>query len=153
MDEDRAIMDGIIRDANERMDNLEKCIGQEIGQVEANSFDNAMQGAFIEFDHARSWNEDHTDTGLDRYDVAWREFHKVAKTFADDLDKNSHYFAQSLLPIQNFAKSFLLLAFDYLVYLYKESPSNYQNHLDDTRSAFEILVTWELTARQTILAS
>jgi len=154
MGEQEDLLNGVINDVNARLDMMNQCMGQRINKFQVEVQMNSMQRAFIEYHLART----HKDTGknddqMDKLRDAWKEHVLVATTEFDNVAKSADYFIKLLIPMQDFAQSFVLISFDYLKYLHELDEPNYKGAFEETIDAFVQLRTWADKARSVTLSS
>merc|ERR1719229_156058 len=136
-----------------RLDTMNQCMGQMISMLQVEDQIDSLQRAFDEYDYARSHQGNVTDDGLDKLRLAWSEHRLVANSEFDNVDKSVDYFSALLLPMQDFAQSFILVSFDYLIHLHKLDEANYQDAYERTIEAFVQLRSWAEQARDVIKLS
>merc|ERR1711902_425853 len=113
----------------------------------------SMQRAFILYDYARSHQGNVNDDQMDKLRSAWSEHVLVAHSEFDNVAKSADYFSKLLLPMQDFAQSFVLVSFHYLIHLHEWDEANYEGAYAETIDAFEQLRTWADKARDVIKLS
>jgi len=153
MGKDEKLLNNVIADVNARLDTMNKCMGQQITKVQVEDQIDSMQGAFILYDQALSHQGSANDDELDKLRSAWQKHLVVAGSEFDNVDKRADFFSQLLLPMQDFAQSFVLVSFDYLILLHRLDKANYENAYESTIDAFVQLRTWADRARVVIKSS
>merc|ERR1719411_620394 len=113
----------------------------------------SIQRAFILYDQARSHQGNVNDDQMDKLRSAWSEHVLVSHSEFDNVAKFADYFGELLLPMQDFAQSFVLVSFDYLIHLHELDEENYEDAYEKTIEAFEQLRTWADKARHVIKPS
>merc|ERR1719245_1053706 len=153
MGEEEDLINSVIGDVNARLDTMNKCMGQKIEMVQKDDIMDSMQEAFILYDDARSHKGNLNDDQMDKSRLAWLKHRLVVNTKLDNVDKSADYFGELLLPIQDFAQSFILVSFDYLIHVHELDEENYEDAYEKTIEAFEQLRTWADKARDVIKLS
>merc|ERR1719461_2564500 len=113
----------------------------------------SIQRAFILYDHARSHQGNANDDQMDKLREAWSEHVMIAHSEFDNVDRSADYFGKLLLPMQDFAQSFILISFDYLIHLHQLDEANYKDAYERTIDAFRQLRIWAEKARAVIKTS
>merc|ERR1719411_510485 len=113
----------------------------------------SIQRAFKLYDRARSHQGNVNDDQMDKLRSAWEEHVMIAHSEFDNVDRSADYFSKLLLPMQDFAQSFVLVSFDYLIHLHQLDEANYKDAYERTIEAFEQLRTWADKARDVIKLS
>merc|ERR1719297_547465 len=121
--------------------------------VQKDDIMDSIQRAFILYDDARSHKGNLNDDQMDKSRLAWLKHRLVVNTKLDNVDKSADYFGELLLPIQDFAQSFVLVSFDYLIHVHELDEENYEDAYEKTIEAFEQLRTWADKARDVIKLS
>jgi len=151
LDRGELLYNQVIADVDKQIGNMRKCMGQQIEATQVEDHVDDMKAAFMLYELARDHRGNENDDQMDKFRDAWQKYIAVAVVkFDDDSHEPAEHFAQRLAPLQDFAQSFVLISFDYLIYLRVQDPPNYEKSFEYTLEAFESLRSFAFAARRAI---
>lgn len=145
------VLAAVIDEVNDRVEQLQDCMDQKIAMLKAENIQNDFGVGFTKygyvFEHTASPRADETRRGL-LYSAFTNGFETIINKLADDDDAT--FYANLLMPLQDFALLYSHLAAEYLLILRTACDCNFLTKVNYAIEAFQFMHDWLFRAKDTM---